>query len=113
MNRFKEIIQSEMRNETVTAMKMIHTILTNEDVDEKGKPLVPASVKLSAAQFLIEHAVGKPTQRVETDISVRLQGLLAMATVGPGIIDGPGALAIAQTVWDEDDDVIDAESEEG
>lgn len=113
MTRFKGIIEGKMRQETVTAMTLIHTILTNDEEDEKGRPLVSASTKLDAAKFLIEHAVGKPTQRVETDISVRLQGLLAMATVGPGQGD-PQALAISQAgVWDEDDDVIEGEVVDG
>lgn len=83
MARFKGIIEGKMRGETVTAMALLHSILTNEEVDEKGRPVVNASTKLDAAKFLIEHAVGKPTQRQEMDISVRLQGLLAAATAGP------------------------------
>jgi hypothetical protein len=109
MARFKGIIESKMRGETVTAMSMLHTILADDEVDEKGRPLVAASTKLDAIKFLIEHAVGKPTQRVEQDISVRLQGLLAVATVGPGSM--PAELP-APPEWEEDDDVMDLDSEE-
>lgn len=109
MSRFKGIIEGQMRGETVEAMKLIHKVLTDDEVDEKGRPVVSAGTKLDAAKFLIEHVVGKPTQRVETDISVRLQGLLAMATVGPGQGD-PQALALSQAgIWDEDEDIEDAE----
>src|SRR5690606_22032388 len=77
MARFKGIVEGRMREETVTALGVVNAILQNDDVDDRGKPAVSASTKLEAAKFLIEHAVGKPTQRVEQDISVRLQGLLA------------------------------------
>lgn len=109
MSRFKGIIEGKMRGETVTAMRMLHEILTDERVDEKDRPLVAASTKLDAAKFLIEHAVGKPTQRVETDISVRLQGLLAVATVGPGSM--PLALPESQ-YHDAEEDVMELDSEE-
>lgn len=99
MTRFKDIVEGKMRGETVTAMALLHSILTNEDVDEKGRPFVSAGTKLDAAKFLIEHVVGKPTQRTETDISVRLQGLLAMATTGPGTGEDR-VLAVPQEVWD-------------
>jgi hypothetical protein len=104
MTRFKGIIEGKMRGETVEAMKLIHKVLTDEEVDEKGRPLVSAGTKLDAAKFLIEHAVGKPTQRVETDISVRLQGLLAVATVGPGSMP---LLPAGEFDWDLDSEEAD------
>lgn len=108
MSRFKGIIEGKMRGETVTAMTLIHKILSDEELDEKGRPMVAAGTKLDAAKFLIEHAVGKPTQRMETDISVKLQGLLAMATVGPGQLSGPAEMdAIAAESWEDDDEVVE------
>lgn len=112
MGRFKQIVEGKMREETVTALGVVHSILANSDTDEKGKPLVNASTKLDAAKFLVEHVVGKPTQRQEVDISVKLQALLATATVG--MADGNMELPSAQTpdyaaVFGEDDEPIDAE----
>lgn len=80
---FRKTIRSEMSAKTVTALDVFDYLLNNENVDMKGRPIVPPSVKLQAAQFLLEHVVGKPTQRVEADISVKLQGLLAAAIVNP------------------------------
>lgn len=111
MTRFKGIVEGKMRGETVTALTLIHKILTDEEVDDKGRPLVAAGTKLDAAKFLIEHAVGKPTQRVETDISVRLQGLLAMATVGPGH-NMADSLSLPPGLAEEDDDILEGEVEE-
>lgn len=109
MARFKGIVEGKMRGETVTALTLIHKILTDDEVDEKGKPVVPASTKLDAAKFLIEHAVGKPTQRQEMDISVRLQGLLAAATVGPATAGVEQFLAIPGVHELDEEMVEDAE----
>lgn len=111
MARFKGIVEGKMRERTVDAMKTVHWILSNEDVDEKGKPIIPASTKLDAAKFLIEHAVGKPTQRQEVDISVRLQALLATATTS-AFNDGAHALSLPpgadyEAAFGEDDDVAE------
>lgn len=83
MTMFKATIRSQMNGHTPGALETINKILTNEEMDDKGKPLVPASTKLDAAKFLLEHVVGKPTQRVENDISVKLQGILAQVMVNP------------------------------
>lgn len=132
MSRFKHIVEGRMRGETVGALDMIHQIITSEDEDDKGKPIVAASTKLDAAKFLIEHVLGKPKQRQEVDISVRLQGLLAVATAGPvnggaaelaagevtsyadafggleGAPDDPDAV-IDGDAWEDDDDEDDDE----
>lgn len=111
--RFKGIVEGRMREETVNALTVVNQILSNDDTDEKGKPLVNASTKLQAAQFLIEHVVGKPTQRQEVDISVRLQALLATATVGIAN-EGVSDLALPpgidyEAAFGDDDDIVDAE----
>lgn len=113
IDRFKELVRQEMRQETAKAVRLIAQLMVDSDVDDKGKPIVPASTKLQAAQFLIEHAVGKPLQRQETNISVKLQGILAAATVNPtggvgelaAIMGGPDDPLEAES-WEEDDDLV-------
>lgn len=83
MERFKAAIKSRMNGETPSAIDAISWVLGNNEVDEKGKPLVPPSTKLDAAKFLLEHVVGKPTQRVESDVSVRLQAILGVVMANP------------------------------
>lgn len=83
MTRYTAAVKSDMRSTTVDALTVLKQIITNEDTDEKGKPFVPASTKLDAAKFLLEHVVGKPTQRIESDISVKLQGILGQVMVNP------------------------------
>lgn len=83
MERFKAAIKSDMNATTVDAMTAIRGIINNDEVDDKGKPLVPASTKLDAAKFLLEHVVGKPKQHLEADVSVQLQAILAVAMGNP------------------------------
>lgn len=111
MARFKGIVEGKMRERTVDALSTVRWILQNEDVDEKGKPVIPASTKLDAAKFLIEHVVGKPTQRQEVDISVRLQALLATATTS-AFNDGAHALSLSpgadyEAAFGEEEDVAE------
>lgn len=93
MSRFSDLVKQDMRVHTVTALDVVRKVMTENRVDAKGKPLVPPSTKLDAAKFLIEHEVGKPTQRTETDISVKLQAILANATASP--IDGVGVAELS------------------
>lgn len=102
IKRFKDISQSDLRALVPTALDTVKMIMTSEATDDKDRPLVPAGVKLDAAKWTIEHLVGKPTQRQELDISVKLQGVLAAVMVGP---DEQGQLGMAMDTdaWDVED----------
>lgn len=108
VNRFSEIVKVEMNGHTVNALKVIGWILENEEEDDKGRPVVSASTKLDATKFLIEHVIGKPKQRIEQDISVKLQGMLAHAMVNPSL-QQTGQFELTQGYvegqsWEADDD---------
>jgi hypothetical protein len=83
MDRFKGMVKAGMRHQTITALDVVTQILMSEEVDHRGKPIVPASTKLDAAKFLIEHQVGKAVQPIQADVSVKLQALLGVAMVNP------------------------------
>lgn len=85
--RFKMVIRDGMNQNAVAALGVIQNLLSNEDYDEKGKPLVGANVKLDAAKWLLEHVVGKPVQPTQSDISVKLQGILGAVMVNPVLDD--------------------------
>lgn len=88
MNRFQSVIKTEMNFQGIQAIEALNYILGNNDVDNRGKPLIPPSTKADAAKFFLEHIVGKPKQRIESDISVKLQGILGAVMVNPGDDDG-------------------------
>ena len=88
ISRFQAVVKTGMQAATVDALKAVTDILVNDEVDNRGKPVVGASTKLQAATFLLEHVVGKPKQTIEQDISVKLQGLLASVMVQPDELGG-------------------------
>lgn len=80
---FKTGIRSDMNALTSNAVGVVRSIMDNDEVDEKGKPIVPAGVKLQAAQWLLEHVVGKPVQPTTSEVSIKLQGILGTVMVNP------------------------------
>lgn len=108
VRRFEEVVRFKMNERTVDALEFLNTVLANEEVDDRGRPVVSASTKLDATKFLIEHVIGKPKQRTETDISVKLQGILAHAMVNPSQTQS-GQFELAQGYieaqsWEEEED---------
>lgn len=121
--RFKMLVRDQMNQNSVVALGVVKNILINEEVDEKGKPLVPAGTKLDAAKWLVEHVVGKPVQPTQTDISVKLQGVLGAVMVNPTLDEnhpdmvalprgyspahigtrGEGDVIDVQADWEDDD----------
>lgn len=123
MTQYTAAVKTSMRATTVDALGIIKMIINDRNTDDKGKPIVAASTKLEAAKFLIEHVVGKPTQRIENDVSVKLQGILGQVMVNPAeLMQGqlsngqqaynlghmPGItmkMAEARDIGDDDDDL--------
>ena len=106
---FKNMIRTDMQSHTVRAMEVLGEIMDNDEVDDKGKPVVPAGTKVDVAKFLIEHLVGKPTQPVETDINIKLQGILGAVLVQPDQLMGYTPSSSHRIIEGE---VVDDEEEE-
>lgn len=110
MERFKLLIRSEMNFHTINALKTVQMVLENDEVDAKGKPIVPASAKMDAAKFLLEHIVGKPTQPTTSDISIKLQGILGTVMVNPMEVAGQytpahtGSRELGGNIYDPDEE---------
>lgn len=112
IRRFQEAVRRDMNVHTIAALQKLGDLLDSVETDSNGKPIVPASVQADIAKFLIEHVVGKPTARVEQDISVKLQAVLGAAIVNPtpdgGTIPTAGFLAQGTVIdaesWEDDDD---------
>lgn len=85
--RFKMLVRDQMNQNAVQALGVVSNLIASDDVDDKGKPIVPASVKLDASKWLVEHVIGKPVQQQTTDISVKLQGILGAVMVNPTLDD--------------------------
>jgi hypothetical protein len=110
IRRFTTITQNEMRALVPAAIENIAKIAGDTSCDEKGKPNTPAAVRLAANQWIVEHLVGKPKQRLEADISVKLQGILAEALVSPDQVGDGYIPAIDVQSWEgEDEEDLDSQ----
>lgn len=107
MERFKTLVREEARVHTHTAVETLGKLLVDDEVDDKGKPLVPASVKADVAKFLYEHLVGKAKQPIEANVNVRLQSILAAV-----MVDADGQVSSTHRAIETGDDIVDAEVEE-
>jgi len=115
MARFQEMVKSGMNVHTIRALSTLEELLESREVDDKGKPIVPPSTRAEIAKFLLEHIVGKPKQHIETDISVKLQGILGHVMVSPDSIQSdslklahlPGVTMPMADARDDDDEYID------
>lgn len=90
--QFNRAIKGGMNVRAVQALDVLQLALLNEDVDPRGRPIVPWSVKLDAAKFLLEHVVGKPTVHVEADVNHKIVAMLAAVSASP--VDGRGGEAL-------------------
>lgn len=90
MERFKSLVRSGMNVGALSALGVVDSVLTSDDFDVKGRPVVPYSTRLDAAKYLLDHVVGKPTQPIQTDISVKLQAILGDVMVNPAELPSGG-----------------------
>lgn len=102
MEQFKTLVASEVRAHTFKAAEVFGQLLENDEVDEKGRPVVPPGVKADVAKFLYEHLVGKPKQPISADINVKLQGILANV-----MVDATGEASSTHRAIEAD--IVDAE----
>ena len=88
-----------------TAIQVIYNLMTSEEVDEFGKPIVDARTRLAAAQYVLDHIIGKPKAHVEIEgTEITRQALAAALVLDDGkdahpVIDGQ-----FQEVEEDDDD---------
>lgn len=63
------------------AIKVIGELMTSDEVDDKGRPIVDARTKFAAAQFTLEHYLGKPTIFVQAEVADFTRSAIASAIV--------------------------------
>lgn len=83
VERYQVIMKQKASELALPAVRVLQTLLEDDRVDRKGRPIVSANVKAQCAQWAIEHVIGKPTQKVEADLSVKMQAMLAHVMVVP------------------------------
>lgn len=109
--RLMEKTYGMMAGHLEIAVKVMFELMTSEEIDLNGKPIVDARTKFAAAQFIIEHMIGKPQAmiKLETEISVAKEAIAAAIVLDDG--QPQGHLAI-EGEWTEADDEEDEEDDD-
>lgn len=112
MAEFKRRAASDARALVPLALDRIKDLMTDEEVDERGRPVVPRGVQADLAKWAVEHLLGKPTQRQEIDVSVRLQSILGAAMVVPDRLESGRKDAVVpaievESAWTGDEEDVD------
>ena len=72
--RLVENTFGKMATHIDSAIKTVANLMLSEEVDDKGRPIVDARTRLTAAMWIVENFVGKPKAMIEvtnTDDAVR------------------------------------------
>lgn len=102
--RLLNITKGSLVGHLEAAIGMVGKLITSEEVDEKGKPIVDAKTKLAAAQFIIEHVIGKATAVVEVSTDDAVRSAIAAAIV---LDDGLPQGHIIEGEFEEEDEEDD------
>jgi hypothetical protein len=102
--RMREMTEQELMTHSLDAIRSLTDLLSNQEIDDFGKPIVSASVKLQAAMYIINQTIGTPRAKVEVTQSSPIENFLADVLVNPDgeashhmVIDG-------RLVGDQEDD---------
>lgn len=100
--RMQVLTEAELMSHAASAIKVLVELMKDSDVDDFGKPAVPASVRVDAAKYILNHVIGTPKARVELESSNPLRELMGEVLVNP---DGePSHIVIEGSVVEEDDE---------
>lgn len=99
--RMRVMTEDQIMVHADAAIKVLNELMTDNDVDDFGKPTTPSAVKLQAAQYVLNHIIGTPKARVEIDTHNPLAELMGGILVNP---DGePSHMIVEGTVVDQEE----------
>jgi hypothetical protein len=94
------------------AVRTMADLMTSQELDDKGKPIVDARTRFAAAAFIIEHLIGKPVALADVKLMVDepKQAIAAAIVlddglpqdVAPQVIEGD-VVEDDEEEWDDDD----------
>lgn len=101
--RLRDVSAAELRSFIGPAIRTIVALMEEDGVDLDGKPIVPSSVRLKAAEMVLEHTIGKPVAHLELGTTDTFKDLLASCMVND---DGEDAhpMIVPGVVEEEDDE---------
>lgn len=102
--RMREYTEQELMTHALDAIGTLKDLIHNDELDDFGKPVVSATVKLNAATYIINHVIGTPKPRVDTGPGDQLAGFLADVLVNPDGEPSHGMIIEGSVVEEDDDD---------
>lgn len=99
--RMRTLTEDELMVHAGTAINVLKDIMTNSEQDDFGKPVVPASVRVDAAKYVLNHIIGTPKARVEVNETNPIRDMMADVLVNP---DGEASHMVIDMPGDADDD---------
>lgn len=97
--RMRSQTEQELMVHAASAIDVLKDLMTDHEVDDFGKPVVPAAVRLQAATYVLNHVIGMPKARVEVDSHNPLMDLMGGILVNP---DGePSHMVVEGSVVDQ------------
>lgn len=102
--RLAQMTAANLRTHSQSALQAIVDMITSDEVDIEGNPIVKPETKLKAAQFIIEHTIGKPQTNVNVDAGDSLKSLLAKVMVNDDGEDAHPITIPGVVEYDEYDD---------
>lgn len=102
--RMRSYTEQELMTHAMSAIKTLAKLMTNEDEDDFGKPIVSPAVKLQAATYIINQTIGSPKSRAETTEDNPLENFLAGVLVNPDGEPSHHMVIEGSLVGDEEDD---------
>jgi hypothetical protein len=108
--RMRLMTEDQLMVHAESAIDVLKELMTDQNVDDFGKPTTPAAVKLQAATYIINHIIGTPRARVEMDVHNPLVELMGGILVNP---DGEASHQVIEgTIVVEDDSEEDDDGSE-
>ena len=81
--RMRILSEDQLMTHADAAIRTLSDLMSDMDTDEKGNFVVPASVKLQAAQYILNHTIGTPKARVEVESHSPLMDLMGGVLINP------------------------------
>lgn len=102
--RYRTLAASTIRQHVGTAIESMVQLMTDDSTDLDGRPVVPASVRQRAAEYIIDQTVGKATAAVQIEAGGTFKELLAQCMVNDDGEDAHPMVLPGEVIYDEEEE---------
>lgn len=101
--RLREVTAGELRSHVGSALRVLVGLMEDEGVDLDGKMVVSPTVRLKAAEIVLEHTIGKPQASIAIEPGASFKDMLADCMVNDDDQDAHPIVIPGQVEEDEDE----------